>query len=586
MRKHLILLIISLFFSLGIAQSINRTIVSDIVFIGDFYLSDKKMTSAMELKKSIIFNPSDMKSTVDKLLTFHREQGYLYAQIDSVSTRYTLDKKEVRLIFYGFSGSQTHYGTIEIIADSLNVKQYRQFLDIKENDVYAPVLLENNFQYLLNYAADNGYPFTKIEIDKLSFRQVKNKNYADIILKIQEGRKVYIAGANLSGNIYTNENVILRELELSKGNVYSKHQIDKIPERLMRLQIFKDVKISGISMMTEDSVIINIKVEEGNSIMADGVIGYVPQSSGDESGGDFNGLFNLSLNNIFGTARKFEVHWQKPDNYSEEFNLNYTEPWIFNYPIDTRIGLDRTVRDSTFIKWNTYLNVRFRIIKNLSALAGINRKLAFPDSVSSRNNRLLRNEVINLELGLEYDTRDYPLNPRSGLYYTNSYSYGFKNNYGPSYLFSEDSVSKKEELQILQLKFGWYYNLWLNQVLSLELNAKQVKGDQLQLTDLFWFGGSQSLRGYRENQYWGKVIAWANLEYRFILNRNSRLFVFSDWGFYQSLNDSNVKDDVLPGYGLGIRFETPLGIMGVDYGLGKGDSFRDGKIHFGITSRF
>ena len=104
----------------------------------------------------------------------------------------------------------------------------------------------------------------------------------------------------------------------------------------------------------------------------------------------------------------------------------------------------------------------------------------------------------------------------------------------------------------------------------MELNGKQVKGDRLQLTDLFWFGGSQSLRGYRENQFWGKVVAWANLEYRFILNRNSRLFIFSDWGFYQALDNSVKDNQVLPGYGLGIRFETPLGIMGVDYGLGKG----------------
>ena len=122
--------------------------------------------------------------------------------------------------------------------------------------------------------------------------------------------------------------------------------------------------------------------------------------------------------------------------------------------------------------------------------------------------------------------------------------------------------------------------------MSIEINGKQIKGDQLQLTDLFWFGGSQSLRGYRENQFWGKVIAWANLEYRFILNRNSRIFIFSDWGFYQGLDKSVKDNEVLPGYGLGIRFNTPLGIMGVDYGLGKGDGFSEGKIHFGITSQF
>lgn len=586
MRPQIFIIIIILFLSTTNAQTLNRAVISNIKFNGDYSISDEEMTEIMDLEKNKLFEHSKIQSKVKKLINYFQESGYLYARIDSVTTRYSGDNKNVDIVFHGLSGSLTYYGVINILADSLDIAQYEQLLDIKKNNIYTPALLENNFHYLLDYAANLGYPFTKIEIDRLTFRQKDKKNYADIDLRIREGKKIYISGVSITGNTYTIENVILRELAINQGDIYSRDLMDKIPERLMRLQIFKNVILSGISVVTEDSVIINIEVQEGNSIMVDGVVGYAPQSSGNKSSGNFNGLFNLSLKNIFGTARKFDVHWQKPDNFSEEFNLRYTEPWILDYPVDVMIGLDRTVRDSSFIKWDTFLNIRVKLLKNLSAIAGISRKLAFPDSTSSRNNRLLRNEVINLELGLEFDTRDYPLNPRSGLFYTNSYSYGFKNNYGPSYIFLEDSVSEKEELQILQLEFGWYYNLWLNQVLSLEINAKQVKGDQLQLTDLYWFGGSRSLRGYRENQFWGKVIAWANLEYRFILNRNSRLFIFSDWGFYQGLDRSVQDNDVLAGYGFGIRFETPLGIMGVDYGLGKGDSFRDGKIHFGIISRF
>jgi len=544
------------------------------------------MSSALGVAKNGIFDQSLLKPMVSKLLAFHHEQGYLYAQIDSVKTTFAPDNKTVRLNLYGRSGDPAYYGEIKINADSLDINQYRQLLDINEGDRYARVFLENNFQYLLNYAADQGYPFTEITIDQIKFRQEGNNIYTDIVLRIKEGGRVYIKGVKISGNSYTIDDVILRELNLKKGDVYSKSALDEIPEQLMRLQIFKNVSEPGISLIQDDSAIVNIDIEEGNSILIDGVVGYVPQGSGNKSGGDFTGLLNLSLKNIFGTARKFDVHWQKPDTYSEEFNLRYTEPWLLDYPVGITVGLDRTVRDSSFIKWNTFLNSRIRVRKNLTAIVGISRKLAFPDSVSSRNNRLLRNEVINLEMGLEYDTRDYPINPRSGLFYSSSYAYGFKNNNGPSYILAEDSVSKKEELQTLQLEFGWYYNLWSNQVVSMELNGKQIKGDQLQLTDLFWFGGSRTLRGYRENQYWGKVIAWANLEYRFILDRNSRLFIFSDWGFYQGLDNTVRENEVLPGYGLGIRFDTPLGIMGVDYGLGKGDGFREGKIHFGITSQF
>ena len=586
MRFLFLISAIFLNFTLGYTQPVSKAIISKIDYIGDFKLSDKKMSSAMGIGKNNIFDPSLLKPMVEKLLSFYHEQGYLYAQVDSVTTQYSFDNKSVNLNFYGRSGNPAYYGEIRLIADSLDIEKYLQLLDVKQGDIYAPGLLENNFKYLLDYAADAGYPFTKIEISDLSFNQVEEKNYAEVTLRIKEGRKIFIKGVKINGNTYTNADVILRELYIGKGDIYSKAALDEIPEQLMRLQLFKNVTIAGISLVENDSVIVNLSIEEGNSILVDGVVGYIPEKTSNKSGGSFTGLFNLSLKNIFGTGRKFDVHWQKPDDYSEEFNLRYTEPWVFDYPVSASIGLDRTVRDSSFIKWNTFLNTRIRVLKNLSAIVGISRKLSYPDSTSSRNNRLLRNEVINLELGLEYDTRDYPINPRSGLFYSSSYAYGFKNNYGPSYIFVEDSIGKKEELQTLQLAFGWYYNLWSNQVVSVELNGKQIKGNQLQLTDLFWFGGSQSLRGYRENQFWGKVIAWANLEYRFILSRNSRLFVFSDWGFYQGLNNSVQENEVLPGYGLGIRFDTPLGIMGVDYGLGKGDSFSEGKIHFGITSQF
>ncbi|HES59482.1 MAG TPA: hypothetical protein ENO18_03535, partial [Caldithrix sp.] len=476
MRFQLLFFSLCLCFSLNNAQPAGKAIVSRIVFEGDFKLSDEKMSSAIGIAKNNIFDPSLMKPMIDKLIKYYYEQGYLYAQVDSVTRQYSYDNKTVNLNIYGHSGYPTYYGKINIFADSLDINKYIQLLDIKENDRYAPVLMENNFTYLLNYAADQGYPFTKIEIENISFNKIEEKNYADVTLRINEGKKIYIKGFQISGNVYTNDNVILRELYMGKKDVYSKTAVDEIPAQLMRLQIFKDAVIDGISLIEEDSVIINIGIEEGNSIMVDGVIGYVPEKSGTKSDGNITGLFNLSLKNIFGTGRKFDVHWQKPDTYSEEFNLRYTEPWVLDYPVAISIGLDRTVRDSSFIKWDTFLNTRVRILKNLSAIAGISRKLAYPDSVSSRNNRLLRNEVINLELGLEYDTRDYPINPRSGLFYSNSYAYGFKNNYGPSYILIEDSISSNEELQTLQLEFGWYYNLWSNQVVSIELNGKQIKG--------------------------------------------------------------------------------------------------------------
>jgi len=80
------------------------------------------------------------------------------------------------------------------------------------------------------------------------------------------------------------------------------------------------------------------------------------------------------------------------------------------------------------------------------------------------------------------------------------------------------------------------------------------------------------------------------LEYRFLLTNRTYFFVFLDNGYFLRKEDKNRNipkiDGYKTGYGLGINLETSLGILGVSFALGQGDSFSDGKIHFGIVNNF
>jgi outer membrane protein insertion porin family len=83
---------------------------------------------------------------------------------------------------------------------------------------------------------------------------------------------------------------------------------------------------------------------------------------------------------------------------------------------------------------------------------------------------------------------------------------------------------------------------------------------------------------------------WGNLEYRLLLTRRTFAFVFFDAGYY--LRNADTRQNIhelsafKTGYGLGLNLETGLGILGVSFALGKGDSFSQGKIHFGIINEF
>ena len=107
---------------------------------------------------------------------------------------------------------------------------------------------------------------------------------------------------------------------------------------------------------------------------------------------------------------------------------------------------------------------------------------------------------------------------------------------------------------------------------------------------MYRFGGMRTLRGYRESQFLGSRVAWSNTEYRFILARRSFFYVFVDGGYYLRPADDVrgiARTDAFKyGYGLGLQLETGLGNLGVSFALGQGDSFSNGKIHFGLINEF
>jgi outer membrane protein insertion porin family len=80
------------------------------------------------------------------------------------------------------------------------------------------------------------------------------------------------------------------------------------------------------------------------------------------------------------------------------------------------------------------------------------------------------------------------------------------------------------------------------------------------------------------------------VELRYSLTRKTFASVFYDFGYYFKPYDALAltpeDKNFIYGYGVGIRIETALGIFGISYALGRGDSFLQGKVHFGVINDF
>ncbi|MBX2977155.1 MAG: BamA/TamA family outer membrane protein, partial [Ignavibacteriaceae bacterium] len=192
-------------------------------------------------------------------------------------------------------------------------------------------------------------------------------------------------------------------------------------------------------------------------------------------------------------------------------------------------------------------------------------------------------------LSLKIDSRDDPYAPTKGIYLFNSYWLSQKKIHGPEEFISENL---ERSLRIFKVYFDFsvYYELFNRQVFAAAIHARELNSSITEISDLFFLGGTNSLRGYRENQFQGGRVIWSNLEYRYLLSKRTFAFTFVDVGYYLRKEDSKLKinqsEGIKPGYGVGLNLETGLGVITVSFALAKGESFSEGKIHFGLINEF
>ena len=560
--------------------------VQNVRFTGKLPLKSSQLEKIIGLTKGMPVTKSKIEKRQKTLLIFLNRKGYLWARIDSMRLLPLEDSTKFDLEFGIHAGPLFTVDSILLASDSIPADQYRKLINLQADAPFDQDVLTKDIQTLTDFAAEKGYPFTVVQTRPF----IRNKTHRlRLEIRIHEGPKVFVKGILLQGNRYTRPSVALRSLYFKPNMAFRQSWFRKIVPRLHKLQIFKSVSEPQMLRTAADSVIIVIPVKEGNATTFDGVVGYVPQPGNAKLGakkGYFTGLLNFSFQNLFGTGRKLKIFWEKSDRLSEHFNFGYLEPWVLNQPIDLGLNFAREVKDTLYIAYDFGLNSNVHLNENFAFFLNFNRHSVTPDSLARITLSMRKNRIYNLETGIRYDTRDYPLNPQKGLFYQSSYRFGLKENLGSLVTAAGDTLPKNLNLNTLSLTFEFYQKIFKNQVAALKLNARKIRGSHLQLSDYFWFGGSRSVRGYREKQFSGYLISWANLEYRFITGQNARIFLFTDLGYYENKIPGQAAKKFLQGIGLGLRFDTPLGIMGLDFGLAKGEGFNQAKIHFGVTNRF
>jgi len=518
-------------------------------------------------------------------------RGYFNPDFSGTELIPTDDSLITDLIISINEGDPTYVNKVNFNSnDSLRLKTFLPEFEFLKGQIFDKYQLEGYINNALNDLENDGNPFAVFKIISIHFYDdpAENKHFADLLIKLDTGQKSTINKIEITGNNSTEDFVIIRELCIDQGEMYSQEKVEELPKRLNRLRFFDPVETPRFYFDSKNNGVLLITVKERQTNNFDGIIGYIPPAN-DNVSGYVTGLINVSLRNLFGTGRAAAFRWQKLNRNSQELEIKYLEPWFFGFPVNINGSFYQRQQDTIYVQRKFTAGLEYLATEEVSAAVFISTESIIPTLKEKPVFTVYNSSAFLTGVSLRIDTRDDPLAPTSGILFDNSYSFSRKSINGPAEFITPETVTSVN-LQRYEAAFAFFYQLLRRNVIALALTGKEMRGPFFEQSDLFRLGGTKSLRGYREDQFLGNRIFWSNLEYRFFLTNRTYAFLFFDTGYFlrnEDIERSIVKqEDFKTGYGLGINLETAIGMLAVSFALANGDSFSEGKIHFGIINEF
>lgn len=463
----------------------------------------------------------------------------------------------------------------EGLIDEIFASQQGQVLNFSE--------LQAGVEQVETWYADNGFVLASV-------KDVRSTPDGNVVIDVAEG---VIEDIRVDGNEKTRDFIVTREMDLEPGEVFNRDTVQTDLQNVFALNLFQDVNLSLEPGDNPDNVIAIVNVEERNT-------GSLSAGGGLSSGSGIFGTVSVSENNLGGNNQTIGLDVQVG---TEDllFDVGFTDPQIAHLETPTslsanafnRISSDRVYDDDQdIIRLGTNITAS-RPVFNDNWRASLGAQQQFI-SINDRNDDEPltldgdTNTLSSARLGLVRDLRDNATLPSEGSVFrvSTDQSIGLLFSDGLTRNKAEVSYSRFIPVDFLKLEGQ------SPEVLAFDVRAGSIFGDTAAF-DSFLLGGANTIRGFDEGRVGAsQSFGLATAEYRFPIFNFIGGALFADYGTDLGSADGvfgnpTSAQDLLGsafGVGAGLRIQSPLGAVRVDYGLGQGED--NGRLHFGFGEKF
>lgn len=434
-----------------------------------------------------------------------------------------------------------------------------------------------------------GYADTRIQIEPVAAEPFDGRRDVSVTVRVEPGPAVTLGDVRFDGNIHTRESILRRRVRVEEGDPLDPLQLERARFRLARLGAFETVDLHYEPEIgaTRDAVFTVKELPRWDASLLAGYGSYEQLRGGVE----------LQQTNLLGRAHQSRlVLVQSMKSTRGEYN--YTVPELFGELIDGTVRLFGLRREEESFDREEY-----------GGTAGVRRRIPWIraegtlgytyQSLSNRDNALTTSavdddnvKVASIDLGLTKDRRDNPLRPRRGYRW-----------FGSAELASE-ALGGEVDYQLFEVgatyHTAWGRSRWIHLGLThgviTQLGAPD--GQLIPVNKRFFPGGDSSIRGYQKDEaaprgadgrfIGAETYTLLNVELEQAITTTWSVVLFGDaLGEAASLGDYP-WDERLYSVGLGIRYQTIVGPVRLEYGRNVNPRPGDpsGTLHFSVGFPF
>jgi outer membrane protein insertion porin family len=583
--------------------------VKEVRFIGNARVAADDLVGVMQtragsylsfLSSMGTFQVEALERDLQNLQATYLDRGYVTVKIGRPSVALSPDKRHIYVTIPVEEGERYRIGAVKFAGELLGQEQrLREIVKTRagewfsRGDVGQDLFAVGDVYKDLGHAYANVTPLTDTDAAT---------RIVDLTFEVQPGPPTTFERIEVVGNDKTRDKVIRRELRIFEGERFSGTGLRTSKQRVNALGFFETVEITTKRGSADDTVIATVEVKERPT-------GTFQVGAGFSSYENFILTGQISQQNFFGWGQtlSLQIQWSSVRQLGQ---IQFVEPyfldtrWTFAFDLYMTEGIYTTFTRRSVggsMTWGYELSGLagwWGFAKHLEDMRLFATYTNERVDVSTDNPSPIARERFNsgttssVRLSLQWDKRDNRIFPTGGFFLSTS-AEAAPPFLAPSSLFGE-RVN-------LFTRYGvdarYYHPLFWGLVargkLTLGLIRDWDADHQVPISELFYVGGINSVRGYRylsisprqsvpagptpdsgltEIAVGGDKQAILNLEVEFPLFKavGVRGVLFADFGNSFApgeFSDPSVSWSLYKSVGFGFRWFSPIGPLRFEWGF-------------------